>query len=105
MFHNSPVTCKKLCANKKFQFAGVQFGYECFCGNEAPSGDRITQQPECNFKCIGDWSKKCGGFLRMNVYKTSHNNGLQTTTTNRMTTSTTTTTTTPTTNNNITTTT
>ena len=50
-------------------FAGVQFGHECWCGNDAPPQDRIVAKEECNVSCSGDSSLKCGGVWRMNVYR------------------------------------
>ena len=51
-------------------YAGVQFGSQCFCGNEIPALKAVRPESECNMKCKGDLAQKCGGRWRMNVYKT-----------------------------------
>jgi len=65
---NTPSACIQLCRRKGFKYAGVQYAILCFCGNEAPPSDRIRSETECDIKCPGDDSKKCGGTWRMNVY-------------------------------------
>ena len=65
----TPTKCIEACDDKGFLFAGVQFGHECWCGNDAPPHDRIVAKEECNVSCSGDSSLKCGGVWRMNVYR------------------------------------
>jgi len=69
MTANTPTACIKLCARKGYKYAGVQYGRQCFCGNEAPPSNRIRPMTECSYTCNGDASQKCGGRRRMNVYK------------------------------------
>merc|ERR1711887_435267 len=54
-----------------FLFAGVQYGHQCFCGQDAPSMSRRTYSSECDKSCPGDKSLACGGYCRMNVYSTN----------------------------------
>lgn len=67
---NSPRKCWQMCAQSGFAFAGVQYSYECFCGNETPKKELLLDDIECNSNCSGDPGLKCGGYLTMNVYKT-----------------------------------
>ena len=60
--------CKE--ADEGYAFAGVQWGRECFCGNEAPPTETIVDQDECNWPCSGDQDLVCGALWRMNVYET-----------------------------------
>ena len=54
---------------KGYTYAGVQFGAECFCGNEQPGQQFLASvESECNMRCPGDNQAKCGGSYRMNVY-------------------------------------
>ena len=64
----TPDKCIKACREKGFNFAGVQFSKECWCGKEAPSTDRIVDLKECKMACQGDSSIKCGAGMRMNVF-------------------------------------
>jgi len=65
----TPAKCMEACQDQGFLFAGVQYGHECWCGNDAPPEDRIVDMAECDYSCSGDSSQTCGGYWRMNVYK------------------------------------
>ena len=71
----SPKFCQDLCFGKNFQYAGVQFTHECFCGNNTPPASMLRPISECSFTCPGDSSKKCGASWRMNVYHKLGSNG------------------------------
>jgi len=48
-----------------YRYAGMEFTYECFCGNEL---HEIPVDPnECDHKCPGDESQDCGGAWRINI--------------------------------------
>ena len=60
--------CKELCfQDNDYLYAGVQYASECWCGNETPNTP--APQSECFWRCSGDYSQKCGGPWRMNVYQ------------------------------------
>ena len=63
----TPAKCVEACVG--YPFAGVQVGTQCWCGYEAPPKNKIVPMKECNYKCNGDSSLKCGGFWRMNVFE------------------------------------
>merc|ERR1712001_755089 len=65
----TPAKCIEACDDQGFLFAGVQFGHECWCGNDAPPQDRIVAMEQCNVSCSGDSALKCGAVWRMNVYR------------------------------------
>merc|ERR1711953_1624427 len=65
----TPAKCIKACNDQNYNFAGVQFGHQCFCGNDAPPEYTIVDMEECNQSCGGDSAQKCGAAWRMNVYK------------------------------------
>ena len=71
MYSLTPAKCIQACRDKGYSFAGVQYAFECFCGNVAPPQSSIVAMDECNAACRGDSSIKCGGTWRMNVFKTS----------------------------------
>ena len=64
---NTIEICKKLCFEKGYQYAGVEYSKECFCGNYLPQ-KFAKRQSDCNMDCSGDKSQKCGGGNRINVY-------------------------------------
>ena len=65
----TPAKCIKACSERGFLFAGVQYYFECFCGNVAPPQDRIVHMTQCSADCVGDKTQKCGGHSKMNVYE------------------------------------
>ena len=62
--------CLDLCTESGYLYAGVQYGVECFCGNERPSERFHIVGSKCDKFCPGDSDSKCGGYLTMNVYQT-----------------------------------
>ena len=72
----TPEVCKQICfENNNFQFAGVQYKYQCFCGNNAPPSSKLLPKSECNLPCSGDPSRKCGGVWKMNIYENTDDQG------------------------------
>ena len=69
---NTIEICKKLCFGKGYQYAGVEYSKECFCGNNLPR-KIAPKQSDCNMDCSGDKSNKCGGGNRLNVYQSAGN--------------------------------
>merc|ERR1711962_359265 len=67
---NTPEHCIDLCRSKGYTYAGVEYGYQCFCGNDPPPSSSILPQSQCWYKCYGDPGQYCGGFHTMNVYAT-----------------------------------
>merc|ERR1711962_75798 len=67
---NTPEHCIDLCRSKGYTYAGVEYGYQCFCGNDPPPSSSILPQSQCWYKCYGDPEQNCGGFHTMNVYAT-----------------------------------
>ena len=65
----TPEFCQKICFDKNFKYAGVQYYWECFCGNTAPPTSKLLSKSECKLPCSGDKSKICGGVWKMNIYK------------------------------------
>ena len=57
--------CLNFC--KGYKYAGVQYGKECFCGNDSHNF-QIVPDSQCNMKCSGNKDEICGGSWRMNVY-------------------------------------
>ena len=62
-------SCKSNCLSKGYDYAGVQFGKECWCGNDLPGNHLKRPYSECNMPCLGDRSQTCGQGWRMNVMR------------------------------------
>ncbi|KAM8898136.1 sialate:O-sulfotransferase 1 [Spinachia spinachia] len=59
--------CQDTCSESGYQFAGLEFGAECHCGNRISS----TRAPEedCGLVCRGERGSPCGGVGRLSIYK------------------------------------
>ena len=60
------------CKEQGYSYSGVQYQFECYCGNEQPPVSAKVDPAECNFGCAGDGGQVCGAGCRMNVYKIAH---------------------------------
>ena len=66
--------CLSVCWN--YQYAGVEYGRECWCGNTinfngsstAATPGRNTSDADCKIPCIGNSSQFCGGSSRISLY-------------------------------------
>ena len=65
----TPYDCVTFCHEKGYALAGLEFGFECYCGDSIEDQMRISEG-RCNMTCPGDSSKSCGGSLALNVYET-----------------------------------
>lgn len=68
--------CLKTCYN--YQWAGVEYGQECWCGNTLNlNGDggagstpgKNVSDSECSFLCPGNQTEYCGAGVRLSLYK------------------------------------
>ena len=59
--------CKKFCADKNYNYAGVEFAKQCFCGNDRPN--ILAPETDCSMPCTGNKSETCGAGHRINVYQ------------------------------------
>lgn len=66
---NHPDFCVNKCLKFGFEYAGLQYGVECFCGNVLPL-DKQIDDSRCDQICPGNEQMKCGGYLTMDVYLT-----------------------------------
>ena len=67
---SSPRMTKKLCMDscrkKGFQYAGLQYSNQCFCGN---SYGKLGKSNNCNMPCSGNSQEICGGNWANSVYQ------------------------------------
>jgi len=66
---NSHKKCVNHCLDNGFSFAGLQYGVECFCGNNLPKSGKLEQE-SCNMSCPGSDKMTCGGYLTMEILST-----------------------------------
>jgi hypothetical protein len=70
-------TCLQRCS--EFKWVGVEYGRECWCGDELrldggnPNDPSITPgknvtDSQCDFLCPGDRTHFCGAGLRLSAY-------------------------------------
>ncbi|XP_072547673.1 sialate:O-sulfotransferase 1 [Salminus brasiliensis] len=59
--------CQDTCTESGYQYAGLEYGSECYCGNRITSA-RMKEE-ECNLDCKGEKGSICGGVARLSVYK------------------------------------
>lgn len=50
-----------------YQFAGLEYGAECHCGNRINS-PRAPEE-DCSLVCRGERGSPCGGVGRLSIYK------------------------------------
>ena len=64
---NSVEWCAAVCKRHRYIYAGVQAGYNCYCGNSV--GRYGLSDPSiCNIPCNANRRQKCGGHWRQDVY-------------------------------------
>jgi hypothetical protein len=65
--------CTKFCLGKKFRWAGVEYGQECYCGDK-PKNTTLSAATDCKMPCPGNTAKTsqlCGGGSRLQMYFSS----------------------------------
>ncbi|KAI0338949.1 WSC-domain-containing protein [Trametopsis cervina] len=67
----TPYSCVNQCIAKGYQYAGLEYGDECYCGTGYAGGvlPPAADVSECNMRCAGLYSATCGGSWRMQIYK------------------------------------
>ncbi len=59
-------TCAAFCSS--YQYFGVEYGRECYCGNDRDVSSVAAPDADCSFPCAGDATETCGAGLRLDVY-------------------------------------
>ena len=59
--------CMDFCAG--YDYFGLQFYSECWCGNTYGDFGEADDESECNSPCRGDESTMCGGSWRNSIYE------------------------------------
>ncbi|WWC62263.1 uncharacterized protein I303_104859 [Kwoniella dejecticola CBS 10117] len=62
--------CLNYCQTQGFQYGGVEYGRECYCGDSLVNGASLSSpSTNCNTPCAGDSSRTCGGGNALQLYK------------------------------------
>ncbi|KAF9869506.1 WSC domain-containing protein [Colletotrichum karsti] len=64
--------CAGICSTSNKVYFGVEYGRECWCGNQLATGATIAaDDSECSFPCPGNTAggETCGAGDRLNLYK------------------------------------
>ncbi|KAH7418127.1 WSC domain-containing protein [Cadophora sp. MPI-SDFR-AT-0126] len=59
--------CVAFCKGNDYQYAGLEYGEECFCG--ASVNNIQADEADCDFSCTGDDTEICGGLDRVSIYQ------------------------------------
>ncbi|KAJ9124508.1 hypothetical protein QFC24_003299 [Naganishia onofrii] len=67
---NSVSVCTSICGQMGYEYAGAEFGQECYCGNGYNGdGGQVFADSECALPCPGDNKQSCGNGWRIALYK------------------------------------
>ncbi|CAB3397880.1 unnamed protein product [Caenorhabditis bovis] len=66
---NSKLVCHKNCYKAGFIYYGLEFGQECFCGNQIRNATNIDDALCTTYKCSGS-DEFCGGFNAIEIFRT-----------------------------------
>ncbi|KAI0086860.1 copper radical oxidase [Irpex rosettiformis] len=64
-------SCVTSCSGQNFNVSGVEFGVQCFCGNELINGAVAATDGGCDMSCGGNATEACGGPNRLSVYSST----------------------------------
>jgi hypothetical protein len=58
--------CGTYCSS--YQYFGLEYGRECYCGNDRHDSSVAAPDADCSFPCAGDATETCGAGVRLDVY-------------------------------------
>jgi hypothetical protein len=58
--------CAAGCAG--YAYFGLEYYYECYCGNFIGTGSTQLTADKCSFPCVGNAAQTCGGDWALNLY-------------------------------------
>ncbi|PVH89971.1 hypothetical protein DL98DRAFT_508192 [Cadophora sp. DSE1049] len=69
-FFNETAMTLEMCASNcaGFKYWGVEYGAECYCGNEFQAGSVTVPHADCSFLCPGNALEYCGAGNRLSTY-------------------------------------
>ncbi|CAN0028972.1 unnamed protein product [Pylaiella littoralis] len=65
----TPEVCATHCVNEGFDYMGLQFGYQCWCGSKGDEEQHTKYGPgTCDYPCLGDEDEFCGGYWAFDLF-------------------------------------
>ncbi|KAI4174701.1 MAG: hypothetical protein LQ343_002072 [Gyalolechia ehrenbergii] len=61
--------CGDFCTG--YQYFGIEYSSECFCGNSLGAGATLKPNGDCGMTCSGNSTQYCGGAQRLTVYNSN----------------------------------
>lgn len=63
-------SCIASCSAHGFNYAGMEYGVECYCGNTLPSSRAPVANiiGSCSMPCAGNNGEICGGYAALSIY-------------------------------------
>lgn len=61
-------SCVNFCDNGDYDYAGLEWYQECWCGNFILNGGAETTASDCSFPCTGNSTQVCGAGNRLSMY-------------------------------------
>jgi len=62
--------CIYTCSIYGYDYAGLEYHDECYCGDKPDGGFVWTWQDRCSAACVGDRRQDCGGSDSLSIYST-----------------------------------
>ncbi|TDZ35465.1 WSC domain-containing protein [Colletotrichum spinosum] len=72
----STAACAAFCAKGSWQYMGLEYGRECYCGDATNAGSVPALLKECNMQCAGNKTEYCGGGNRLDLFLYSPASGV-----------------------------
>ncbi|KAH9172379.1 WSC domain-containing protein [Lactarius sanguifluus] len=66
--HMTVESCVKFCNHRKYLYAGLENGEDCYCGNYLAESAYVGLPPECSVKCPGNSNEICGAGHHLSLY-------------------------------------
>ncbi|KAI4846348.1 hypothetical protein E4T44_05114 [Aureobasidium sp. EXF-8845] len=60
--------CLQYCGDSNYQFAGLEYSKECWCGNYLSALSTQLPSSNCSLACVGNNTEICGGYLTLSLY-------------------------------------
>jgi beta-D-xylosidase 4 len=71
---NSVGVCSDICGRLGYQYAGVEYSWQCFCGSSINSNANKVAESQCSTRCPGNSSETCGQSNRVNIWRITNYN-------------------------------
>ncbi|KAE9362672.1 glycoside hydrolase family 18 protein [Stipitochalara longipes BDJ] len=65
----SPELCAAQCNLYPYAYMGVEYGGECYCGNQINNGSTLVADSDCSMPCDGFPGEYCGAGNRLDMYQ------------------------------------